>query len=204
MKKIISFILVSILLISLILPASAAPLEETANVVITATSLKVNVGESVDLCAVVEKKGSDYYDSWSGAGKIDTFFDTETESYKSTATFKTDKAGIYIVKYTIIMEAGKSGTIFVSEGTCTIEVIGNKSVIGAEIRNLTVKPVYRSDGSISMYSASGNIYALWSNNTSTLYSSVFFNFGINETSKSIGVTIVASEIKNTYTLIVYR
>lgn len=97
----------------------------------------------------------------------------------------------------IVYYSGTGNTRKVAE--CFANVLNGKGVetdtfAGADIRDLVVTPVLRSDGSISAYRASGNIYSLWNNGTAVLYGFVSFTFGADETSKNMPVTSIVLSI----------
>lgn len=206
MKKITIFItILSILLINFTcISASAASEQKNIEAILSNTPDIVKVGETVILTATTEKHGSSYNDSWSNAVKSFTILDTETDTYISKAVFIAEKPGIYNISYSINMFPGKSNVDFISKVEKTIEVIDPVTIAGADIRNLVIEPVYKADGSISAYTAFGTVYVLWSNQTTTPYSSIFFGFDPNETMKNINVTIPYNGVEYNYVITVKR
>lgn len=124
--------------------------------------------------------------------------------YISKAVFTAEKPGIYNISYNIDMLAGESSIVFSGKAERTIEVINPITVVGADIRNLVIEPIYKGDGSISAYSASGTVYALWSDNTTTPYGSMFFFFGPDETRKNLNITLLINGKQYIYTVTVNR
>ena len=204
MKKLYSYLFVIIFVLYLPSLSLAQSSDKEIPVMISAASSTVKCGEAVALTAVTEKHGSSFGDVWSEAVKLGTEYDDNTGKYVSNATFVANNAGVYNVKYLIKMKAGKSDTCFTTAATYTINVINPITVIGAEIRNLSIKPVIRPDVSISMYSANGDIYALWSDGTSTSYGKTYFFFGLTETSKKVNISLNINNKIYNYQVIVTR
>lgn len=231
MKKILSVMLMFILLMSLMIPAYADSEEKVVKAAVSASevkvknrmipaysdsevkmveaavsasAVKVNTGESVTLSAIVPKQGSSYTDSWLLAEKEQTIINVESDSYVSTAVFTAQEPGIYTIEYNIAMDAGKSGVIFSGKGSVTIEVTGVKTVVGAAIRDLVIKPVYDSDGRLTSYLAVGNKCIVWSNGDIEIIGTIGFFFGLNETSKTIEVTFKVSDVNYKYDVAVSR
>ncbi|MGB7606510.1 MAG: hypothetical protein WBL93_13655 [Lutisporaceae bacterium] len=204
MKKIfIILTILSILLISTI-GVSADSESKDIEVVLSDMPTVVNVGETIALTATTQKHGSSYFDSWNNAVKSHTEFESETETYISEAYFLAEEPGIYNVSYTISMTAGESGTVFSNTVEKIIEVVDSVTLAGAVIKDLKVTPIYLEDGSISCYSAYISIYALWSDNTTTYNSSMYFFFEPDETSKHIDVILYIDGTPYTYTVTVDR
>lgn len=164
----------------------------------------INQGETLVLSAATLKQGSDYIDEWGEAVKDSTTFDAVTGTYISKAVFKADKPGTYTISYYINMSAGGSTTAFYGKVEKTITVVNPVTVVGAEIRDLVINPVYGADGSVLLYMASGNVYAIWSNQTATPCSSTFFSFGPGETVKNVNVAFKIDGIQYNYTVAVSR
>lgn len=204
MKKIFIFILTSFIAMSISISVSAKPIEQNIDVTLSATAEEIKVGETVALTAVSLKHGSSFEVLWLGAEDKGTILDTASGNYISTAVFTADKPGVYTLEYKIIMRAGKSNTYFTGSAVHIINIINPVTVAGAEIKNLAIRPVTRSDGSIAAYSAIGDVYILWSDNTGTLYNRMFFFFGPNETVKNVNVTFNIDGITYTYTVPVER
>jgi hypothetical protein len=203
MKKLALLFIVLTILVGTTTFVSAAS-TQAVPVVLSDTPSTVTPGEAVVLEAVCERNGSSYNIVWSNATEGQTVFSEETGCYTSEAVFQADIPGIYTISYEITMYAGNSGTTFIGRVERTIEVISTVTLAGADIRNLTVTPVYRSDGSIAYYEASGKIYSLWSDGTAVAYGSVYFGFGAYETSKNINVTIYDNGIQYVYIVTVNR
>jgi hypothetical protein len=204
MKKVIAVLLITILMIATSAGVFAQSEEKEVPVSITAERNEVKVGETIVLSAASLKHGSDYNDSWNGAEMMETVLEPETGLYVSKAEFVAEKPGIYTVTYSIMMTAGNSSVAFMGIATYTIEVIGAHEVTGAEIRDLSIRPITRPDGIISIYSAQGSIYVLWSDQTCTLYGSTFFNFRASETVKNIAITLNIEGEMYTYVVPVER
>lgn len=204
MKKLYTYLFGIIFVLNLPTLSLAQPADKEIPVMISAASSTVKCGEGVTLTAVTEKRGSSFEDAWSEAEKVGTQYDDNTGEYVSNAVFVANNAGVYNVKYLIKMRAGKSDTYFTATAIYTINVINPVTVIGAEIRNLSIKPVIRPDGSISVYSASGDIYALWSDGTSTSYGKTYFFLGSTETSKKVNISLNISNKIYNYQVIVTR
>lgn len=204
MKKIAVIVILLSVYFSTSVGVSAAPGPKNVEVTLSNTPAVVKVGETVMLTASTEKQGSSYSDNWSDAVKSLSIFDPDTDMYISKAEFTPQKAGIYTISYSIDMSAGESNIVFSGKIERIIEVTDPVTVAGADIRNLAIIPIYRDDGSIKAYSASGTIYTLWSNNTSTPYSSIFFAFGPDETEKNIDVTLYLNGVESIYTVTVKR
>lgn len=189
MKRILSVILAAVVLFYLSAGVSAEERAKETDVNLSTAVETVNVGETVTLTAETLKHGSSYTDEWSGAQKTDTVLDEESGCYVSTAIFTAEEPGIYTVSYTIQMQAGKSMVLFSATASKTIEVTGEKTVKGVEIKNLTVNPVRNTAGDVVSYLAVGNIYILWSDGTSTLYGTTSFFFGPDQYSKEVTVKV---------------
>ncbi len=189
MKKILSVMLMFILLMSLMIPAYADSEAKEVEAAVSASATKVNIGESVELSAVVPKHGSTFTDSWSLAEKVGTILDEDSESYISTAVFKAVEPGKYTIEYNITMQAGKSNVVFVGKGSVTIEVTGEITVVGAEIIVTSFKSVLNNYGSTLYYKAEGKKYAVWSNGKRLYCGFISFNFGINDTFRDVNVTL---------------
>lgn len=204
MKKRYSYLFGIILV--LIIPAlsSAQSVNKEIPAEISASSSTVKCGDVVTLTAVTGKRGSSFEDSWTEAAKILTEYDDDTGKYISKASFAAKNAGVYNIKYLIRMKAGKSDTYFTAEVSYTINVINPITVVGAEIRDISVKPVTRPDGSISVYSASGDVYVLWSDGTSTSYGKIYFFFGQAEISKKVNVSFNINNKVYSYQVTVTR
>lgn len=204
MKKIFVFILLMSIFLINFTTISAASGQKNIEAILYDTPDVVKVGETVFLTATTEKHGSCYNDNWSNAVKSFTILDNDTDTYISKAAFIAEKPGIYNISYSIDMSAGKSDVAFSGKVERTIIVTNPVILAGADIRDLIIKPVYKSDGSISVYSAFGRVYALWSDHTATPYSSIFFYFGPNETEKNTSVTISSNGIQYKYVVTVRR
>lgn len=173
-------------------------------VILSETPAVVKIGDIIPLTATTLKHGSTYSDSWGNAAKSITEYDPITTTYNSQAVFTAEKPGIQTVSYTIKMVAGDSDTVFSKTVVRTIEVIDPRIVIGADIRDLQITPIYAADGSISVYKAYGTIYALWSDGTVTQKGSVYFFFNPDETTKNIDVTFNIDGKLYAYTVTVSR
>ncbi len=213
MKKTLVIITILSLLISFPMGVFAASGPKDMEVMLSDTPTAIKVGETIEFTAISGKQGSSYIDDWYNAEEISTAFSSETETYISKAKFTAEKPGIYNIRYTIQMTAGNSSTAFYKVVERTIEVIEVievvdsievVTVIGALISDLTVKPIYKADGSISAYSASASTCILWSDNTSTPYGSIYFNFGPDEISKDVRVTLNVKGIVYNYYVPVTR
>ncbi len=204
MKKILITIIAAALAMSLPVTTSAKPTEKEVDVTLTSSALSIQTGQSIILSAVTKKHGSTYEVFWFGAHDRGTQLSETNDSYISTAVFNADKPGIYTIRYSIIMEAGKSDRKFTGTAICTVNVSEPITVTGAEVRNLTFRPLTRPDGSIYAYSAMGDIYTVWSNNTSSLYGRTFFIFSSNETVKDVDVTLYIEDKHYRFTVTVSR
>lgn len=204
MKRIAIIITIFSILFGSTIGVSAASDLKDIEVLLSDTATVVKLGETIDLTATTLKHGSYYADNWDSAIKSVTEFDSISETYISRASFTAEKPGIYHISYTITMTAGNSDTTFSKTVERTIEVIDPRTVIGADLKDLKITPIYKADGSISTYIAYGTIYALWSDNTSTLNSSVYFFFSPNETTKDIDVTLHINDQQYTYMVTVTR
>lgn len=204
MKKLVILVILMTLLVGSATFVSAADEPKNITVALSETPSVIQAGETVVFKAVTAKHGSSYNDSWSNANSVQTIFDEETGTYVSEALFQADTPGIYTIGYEIEMDAGKSDTSFTGRVERTIEVTGTITLAGADIRDLAVTPMFRSDGSISAFKASGNIYSLWSDGSAVLYGSVCIFFGVDETSKNVNVTICDKGINHTYVITVSK
>lgn len=195
MRKWLTILLTMVFALSFSLYGSACTNEKEAKVFITATTENVRVGDTVILTAAAEKYGSSYADSWGEAEDKGTTYDHSTHLYTSTAVFTAKNPGTYTITYRITMQSGHNGMIHFGKATRIITVEDPlKSVItitGVEIRDLLLTRLTNSDGTVSGYFATGNVYTLWSNNTSTLYGTIGFLFGSDESTKDVNVTIDA-------------
>jgi hypothetical protein len=204
MKRIAIIITIFSILFGSTIGVSAASDPKDIEVILSESATVVNIGETIALAATTSKHGSSYTDNWNNAVKSVTEFDPITETYISTATFTAEKPGIYPISYTITMTAGDSGTTFSKAAERTIEVIDSRTVTGADLRDIKITPIYKADGSVSVYSAYGTIYALWSDNTATPNGSIYFFFSPDETSKNIDVTLNIDGNLYTYMVVVNR
>lgn len=204
MKRIAIIITIFSILFGSTIGVSAASDPKDIEVTLSESATVVNIGETIALVATTSKHGSNYTDNWNNAVKSVTEFDPITEAYISTASFTAENPGIYPISYTITMTAGDSATTFSKTVERTIKVINSHTVTGADLRNLVITPIYKSDGSVSVYSAYGTIYALWSDNTATQNGSVYFFFGADETTKNIDVTLNIDGKLYTFTVAVHR
>lgn len=204
MKKLYPYLFGIIFILSLPALSLAQPADKEIPVSISASSSTVKCGEVVTLTAAADKHGSSFEDAWIEAEKTGTEFDRNTGKYISKAAFTAKDAGIYNIKYFIKMKAGKSNTYFTAAASYTINVINPVTVVGAEIRNISIKPVIRPDGSISIYSASGDVYVLWSDGTSTSHGKIYFFFGSAETSKKVSVSFNINNKVYSYQVVVTR
>jgi hypothetical protein len=204
MKKIAFIITILSIFFSFTIGVSADSVVKDIEVALSETAAIVNIGETISIIATSTKHGSSYSDNWDNAINSITEYDPITATYVSKALFTAEKPGVYNISYTIKMTAGDSDTVFSKTVERTIEVIDPRTVIGADIRDLEITPIYNTDGSISVYSAFGTIYALWSDNTTTQNSSFYFFFNPDETTKNIDVTFNIDGKLYTYTLTVNR
>jgi hypothetical protein len=205
MKKIaVILAMLSTLFFSSSMGVWAASDPKDIDVILSDTASVMQIGETVELTATTDKHGSTYTDKWDNAEKIATVFVSQTGTYISKASFTAERPGRYYISYTINMTSGSSNTVFTKKVERTIVVADSAKVVGALIKDLTVKPVYRSDGSISAYRAFGATYALWSDNTSALNGSVCFSFSPEETSTDVDVTLYINDRPYSYTVTVTR
>lgn len=204
MRKLAFIIAILSIFFSFTIGVSADTVPKDIEVILSETTAVANIGDTIILTATTTKHGSSYSDNWDNAAKSITEFDPITETYISKAFFTAEKPGIYNISYTINMTAGDSNTVFSKTVEKTIEVIDSVTLIGADIRDLEVTPIYNADGSISVYSAFGTIYALWSDNTATPNGSLFFFFNPDETTKNIDVTLNINGIPTIYTVTANR
>lgn len=204
MKKAITVLTVISILLFNSTSISAASGPKDVEVILSNVPEVVNVGKTVTLTVTTEKHGSAYKDNWSAAVKSVTTLDTITGKYISKGEFFAEKPGVYNISYNIDMLAGKSNVVFRGKVEKTIKVINPVTIAGAEIRDLEIKPVYKADGSISAYSAYGVVYSLWSDQTATPYSSVFFLFSPSETVKDVNVNIIHDGVQYKYVITVKR
>jgi hypothetical protein len=204
MKRIAIIITIFSVLFSSTLGVSAASDLKDIEVILSDTATVAKIGETIDLTATTTKHGSSYIDSWNNAVKSTTVFDSITETYISKAFFTAVKPGVYPISYTITMTAGDSNTTFSKTVERTIEVIDPRTVIGAELRDIEITPIYNEDGSVSVYSAYGTIYALWSDATSTPNGSLYFFFSPEETTKNLDLTLNIDNTLYTYNVNVTR
>lgn len=204
MKKVFVIVLVLLLSLSISSSAFAQSKAKEIDVDITCTKDIVEVGETVTLTAVLAKHGSMYEVDWLGATDGGTVLDRAMGNYVSTATFVVDEPGIYTVKYEMKMKAGRSEGFFIGKAEYTIEVINSATVVGAEIREISIDEVLGSDGSILYYSAKGKVYTIWSDNTENLYGTIFFSFRPDELAKDINVKLYIDGEIYMYTVPVSR
>ncbi len=178
---------------------------KTVDIAVTSAVEEITTGETILLTAITPRHGSSAADTWIGATAKDIYYDEQTQSYISTAEFTAETPGEYTIIYNIVMNAGKSGNMFTGTATKTIKVTNSAvTLTGAAISNVSIIPVIRPDGSISGYSASGSLYALWSDDTSTLYGSIFFFFGPDEFEKNVTVTLYVDGKTYKYNVLVSR
>jgi hypothetical protein len=204
MKRIAIIITICSILFSSTLVVYAASDIKDIEVIFSDTVAVAKVGETLDLTATTPKHGSDYTDTWDNAVKSVTQFDSVAEAYISKAIFTAENPGIYTISYTITMTSGESATVFSKTIERTIEVIDPHTVIGADIRDLEFTPIYNADGSVSVYSAHGTIYALWSDDTAAPNGSVYFFFSPSETTKDIDITLNINGSSYTYLVTITR
>lgn len=180
--------------------------DNNVEVKLTAQKLSVDIGESVELTAVTPKCGSAFTEEWSGAKRSYNEKDDFKEEYLSKAVFMEEKAGIYTVKYNIFMEAGKSNKVFMGEASIDIEVkeAESISVKGAKIDNLIIKEITNQYSGNVYYAAQGNTYIVWSDNSLTPYSTIFFVFQQNEFSKDVNVSFTVNSEKYDFLVNVTR
>ncbi|MDF2522399.1 MAG: hypothetical protein K0R31_40 [Clostridiales bacterium] len=204
MKKIAFITTILLIFLSFTTGVSADSDVKDIQVILSETAAVVNMGDIIPLTATTLKHGSTYSDNWGNAVKSVTEYDPITASYISKGIFTAEKPGIHTISYTIKMVAGDSGTVFSKTVVRTIEVIDPRTVIGADIRDLQITPIYAADGSISVYKAYGTIYALWSDDTVTQKGSIYFFFNPSETTKNIDVTFTMDGKLYAYTVTVNR
>jgi hypothetical protein len=196
-KGMLSSIITVFFLLAVPLGALAVPAPKYCEVVLSGADNCVQVGEKVTLTALTCKHGSAFTDEWQCASTQDTFLDTESGNYVSTAEFEAVMPGTYTITYHIYQTAGKSGVTFTGEENITIEVRGaEKQIVGAELAALTITPVASGD-TIIRYRAEGLVYKLYSDGTTALYGRKYFYFTEGETSKIIDLVII--EDGKTYT-----
>jgi hypothetical protein len=204
MKKIAFITTILLIFLSFTIGVSADSDVKDIQVILSETAAVVNIGDIIPLTATTSKHGSTYSDNWGNAVKSVTEYDPITASYISKGVFTAENPGIHTISYTIIMVAGDSDTVFSKTVVRTIEVIDPRTVIGADIRDLQITPIYAADGSISVYKAYGTIYALWSDDTVTQKGSIYFFFNPSETTKNIDVTFTMDGKLYAYTVTVNR
>lgn len=176
----------------------ADPLEKDAQIEITASSETIYVGDTVTLTSVSKKNGSEFVDNWCGNGVSAGTTGSNGDTYQSTAEFKPQKPGTYTITYSIYMSAGNGKAVFCGNASKTIEVIGKTEVIGITIKNIKVIPMG------NVYLVSGDVYLVWSDDSTTLYSSVVYFFGENETNRDVSLTVPVGDGVVTYCLSVSR
>lgn len=204
MKKVFAIIITMVIVLGASIGTMAESLPKYCEVILSTSAEIVNVGETVELNALTLKRGSSYTVEWNGAEDTGTVLDKDTGNYVSTAIFKADKPGIYTVTYKIQMNTGNTNTFFEGTAFTTIEVRNPVTVVGADIRDLVIKPLLKPEGTVSGYLVQGNTYIVWSNNTSTLYGTVSFFMGTYEISKDIYVMFNVEGKQYTYNVTVTR
>ncbi len=186
MKKQIMFVLILVIMLTPV-AAYASMAEKAVPVELSVVPDEINLGECITITATVEKHGSSFRDNWTNAQKVSTEYDEIAGQYLSTAEFSPTEAGTYEITYRIDMEAGKSGVIFTDTLKKIVIVTDTKTVIGAEIKNLTSTPIM-SGGVITHYMVTGQAYAIWSDGTETdLNQSVFLFFSPNEFQRQVRI-----------------
>jgi hypothetical protein len=183
--------MLALILVFLLIPVTAyAETEKAVPVQLSVVPDEISLGESITVTAALEKRGSSFLDSWTNAQKVGTEYDEETGQYLSTAEFRPTEAGIYEIIYQIDMDAGGSGVFFTGEVKKTVIVKDTKTVIGAEIRNLTQSPIMSGDV-IIRYMVTGQAYAIWSDGTETnLNQAIFAFFNPYEYQKQVLVSFI--------------
>jgi hypothetical protein len=204
MKKILVLVLLVVLNLNSSIFAHAQSYAKVVDVQILSTVTTVNVGDKVVLMAESAKHGSGFSDRWTNAESNGTYLNEENGIYASSATFTTDKPGVYEVKYYIDMTTGNGDTTFGGSGTCVIEVKGEVKILGAEISDVCMEAVYWPDGRLEGYSAMGNVYIIRSDNTRSLYGTMFFFFEPEELKKDMEVTIEEAGKTYNFTVTVTR
>lgn len=204
MKNVFMILSSLALLLSLQVYVFAEPASKEVPAQLTASANDVTIGETVHLTATSVKHGSSYEVIWSGAEDKGTLLDTSLCTYVSAAVFTAEKPGIYTVEYKIVMSAGKSNRRFIGTAVQTINVTAPITVTGAEIRIASLRKITRPDGSVSLYSAAGDIFTVWNDNSKTYYGRIFFFYGPNEVSKNIDVTLNIEGKVYKYTVAVAR
>ncbi len=188
MKKILAVIVSFVFIFIVAKPVMAAPLPKEAKMSLETSALQVRVGETVTLTATTLKEGSSYIDSWDGAVKVSTILNNEG-NYISSATFSATAPGAYTITYNIKMTAGRSGVTFEGNKTVTITVVNPAVIVGAKVDNVLAIPVTNPKGNITGYDATGDLYAVYSDNTEEYIDTISFHFSSTQTTRNISVEI---------------
>ncbi len=183
-------IMLALILVIMLMPvaAYASQAEKAVPVELSVVPDEINLGECITVTATVVKHGSSFQDNWTNAQKVSTEYDEIAGQYLSTAEFSPTEAGTYEITYQIDMEAGNSDVVFTGTVKKIVNVTDTKTVIGAEIKNVTSTPIV-SGGVITHYMVSGQAYAIWSDGTETdLNQSIFLFFSPNEYQRQVRVS----------------
>lgn len=184
MRKLIMFVLI-MLFVLLPVAVYASDAEKAVPVELSVIPDEISLGESITVKATVEKHGSSFRVNWINAQEVSTEYDEITGQYLSTAEFTPNEAGTFEIIYKMDMEAGNSGVLFSGMARKTVIVTDTKTVIGAEIKNITQSPVMNGE-IITSYRVTGQAYAIWSDGTETdLNQAVFLFFKPDELQKEV-------------------
>ena len=180
MKKLLTIVLTLLMLTGMVVPVAAST-TKYVEVQLSGIPSDVKSGELITLTAITPKQGSDFTDEWIGANKITTIL-TQDGYYVSTAEFTAQDS--LNVEYKISMMSGNSGTTFIGQASTTIEVATTRTLTGVEVKNISpVQTVF----STTIFG--GDVYLVWSDNTTTYYGQTYFTCSSNVASKDLVIPV---------------
>lgn len=193
---------------------SAQPKEADVELKITQLVEVIKEGETVDLEAVTQKKGSSYKVDWSveGLNADGTPYGAEEEAYVlkegvtsleslpvegseevvgtyvSTATFTGNKVGSYQITATIVMNAGKSHVSWTGSDSEDIKVEAAVKVIGLVAKTTASQAEYNKQGKVTGYNVTYDLYVQYDNGSEVLLTQgATTNLGASGNSKDVKV-----------------
>lgn len=174
----------------------------------------IKEGESVDLEALTQKKGSYYNVEWSVLGlnldgttypvSVETMLlvegdtslvalpvegsDEFVDTYVSKATFTGNKVGTYQITAAIVMEAGKSHVSWTGSDSAEVKVETALNVTGLVARTSNVVEEVNKQGKVTGYNVTYDVYIQYDNGTEELLTKgATTNLGASGNSKSVDV-----------------
>jgi hypothetical protein len=193
---------------------SVEPKEADVKLEITQLVEVIKVGETVDLEALTQKKGSSYEVEWSVSGlnldgttfsvSVDSFelvegdttivplpvegTDLYVDTYVSKATFTGNEVGTYQITASVVMQAGKSHVSWEGSDSKNIEVEAAKTVTGLIAKTTSVEEEFNKQGKVTGYNVTYDVYIQYDNGDEELLTSgAKTNLGASGNSKKVDV-----------------